>query len=103
MKYLIILQSWQNKWKILFVYFKYSPEIRKVIYTTNIIEFVHRQFRKLIKTKGAFPNDNSLPKLLFMRIKNAEKKWTMTVWNGSLTLSHMIIFLKSRLDSELKI
>ena len=102
-KYPIVLQSWQNKWENLSVYFKYPPEIRKVIYTTNIIESVHRQFRKLTKTKGAFPNDNSLLKLLFMGIKNAEKKWTMPVWNWSLTLSQLAIFFEGRLDSELKI
>ncbi|WP_187386081.1 IS256 family transposase, partial [Aliarcobacter cryaerophilus] len=45
-KYPIVLQSWQNKWENLSIYFKYPPEIRKVIYTTNIIESVHRQFRK---------------------------------------------------------
>ena len=102
-KYPIVLQSWQNKWENLSVYFKYPPEIRKVIYTTNIIESVHRQFRKLTKTKGAFPNDNSLLKLLFMGIKNAEKKWTMPVWNWSLTLSQLAIFFEGRLDNELKI
>jgi putative transposase len=71
--YPIVLQSWNNKWENLSVYFKYPPEIRKVIYTTNIIESVHRQFRKLTKTKGAFPNENSLLKLLYMGIQNATK------------------------------
>ena len=75
--YPIVIQSWQNKWENLSVYFKYPPEIRKVIYTTNIIESVHRQFRKLTKTKGAFPNENSLLKLLYMGIQNATKKWNM--------------------------
>ena len=102
-KYPIVLQSWNNKWENLSVYFKYPKEIRKVIYTTNIIESVHRQFRKLTKTKGAFPNENSLLKLLFMGIKNAEKKWTMPVWNWSLTLSQLAIFFEGRLDNELKI
>ncbi|EFK96972.1 Transposase for insertion sequence element ISRM3 [sediment metagenome] len=102
-KYPIVIQSWQNKWDNLSVYFKYPSEIRKVIYTTNIIESVHRQFRKLTKTKGAFPNENSLLKLLYMGIKNAEKKWTMPVWNWSLTLSQLAIFFEGRLDNELKI
>jgi len=54
-----------------------------VIYTTNSIEAVHRQFRKLTKTKGGFPNDNSLLKLLYLGIQNASKKWTMPIhdWN----------------------
>lgn len=102
-KYPIVLQSWQNKWENLSVYFKYPPEIRKVIYTTNIIESVHRQFRKLTKTKGAFPNENSLLKLLFMGIKNATKKWNMPMWNWNLTLSQLAIFFEGRLDDELKI
>ena len=68
-KYPIFFTSWRNKWENLTVYFQYSEDIRRVIYTTNIIESVHRQFRSLTKTKGGFPNDNSLLKLLFMGIK----------------------------------
>lgn len=102
-KYPIVIQSWQNKWENLSVYFKYPPEIRKVIYTTNIIESVHRQFRKLTKTKGAFPNENSLLKLLYMGIKNATKKWNMPIRNWNLTLSQLAIFFEGRLDKELKI
>ena len=101
--YPIVIQSWQNKWENLSVYFKYPPEIRKVIYTTNIIESVHRQFRKLTKTKGAFPNENSLLKLLYMGIQNATKKWNMPMWNWNLTLSQLAIFFEGRLDKELKI
>lgn len=67
-KYPIVIKSWRNKWENLSVYFKYPEDIRRVIYTTNIIESVHRQFRKLTKTKGAFPNENSLLKLLYMGI-----------------------------------
>ena len=80
-KYPIIFESWRNKWDNLSNYFKYAEPIRKVIYTTNIIESVHRQFRTLTKTKGAFPNDNSLLKLLYAGIQNAEKKWTMPIRN----------------------
>ena len=72
---------------MLTVYFKYPADIRRVIYTTNAIEAVHRQFRKLTKTKGAFPNENSLLKLLYMGIQNASKKWTMPLQNWNLTLS----------------
>ena len=102
-KYPFLIQSWQNKWENLSTYFKYPPEIRKVIYTTNSIESVHHQFRKLTKTKGAFPNDNSLLKLPFMGIKNTEKKWTMPVWNWSLTISQLAIFFEGKLDNELKL
>lgn len=80
-KYLIVINSWKNKWENLSNYFKYPEPIRKIIYTTNIIESVHRQFRKLTKTKGVFPNENSLLKLLYMGIQNAQKKWTMPIKN----------------------
>jgi transposase-like protein len=72
-KYPIVIKSWRNKWDNLSNYFKYPQDIRKVIYTTNIIESVHRQFRKLTKTKGGFPNENSLLKLLYMGIQNTQK------------------------------
>ena len=100
-KYPIVFESWRNKWDNLSNYFKYPEPIRRIIYTTNIIESVHRQFRTLTKTKGAFPNDNSLLKLLFAGIKNAEKKWSMPIQNWSLTISQLNIFFKERLKDAL--
>jgi len=100
-KYPIVFESWRNKWDNLSNYFKYPEPIRRIIYTTNIIESVHRQFRTLTKTKGAFPNDNSLLKLLFAGIRNAEKKWTMPIHNWSLTISQLNIFFKERLKDAL--
>lgn len=102
-KYPIVIQSWKNKWENLSAYFKYPEDIRRIIYTTNIIESIHRQFRKLTKTKGAFPNENSLLKLLYMGIQNANKKWTMPVRNWSLTISQLTIFFEGRLDNQLSI
>jgi len=100
-KYPIVITSWRSKWENLAVYFKYPEDIRRVIYTTNAIEAVHRQFRRLTKTKGAFPNENSLLKLLYMGIKNAEKKWTMPIHNWYLTLSQLSIYFEGRLDHAL--
>ena len=102
-KYPIVLKSWNNKWENLSHYFKYPYEIRKIMYTTNIIESVHRQFRKLTKTKGAFPNQNSLLKLLYMGIQNAKEKWTQPVHNWSLTISQLDIFFKGRLDEYIEL
>ena len=102
-KYPIIFESWRNKWENLSHYFKYPEPIRRIIYTTNIIESVHRQFRTLTKTKGAFPNDNSLLKLLYAGIQNAEKKWTMPIRNWSLTISQLNIFFKDRLKDALRL
>jgi len=62
------------------IFFKKAYPIRKIMYTTNIIESIHKQFRKLTKTKESFPNKDSLLKLLFMGIKNAKEKWTQPVF-----------------------
>ena len=102
-KYPIVIQSWLRKWDNLSVYFRYPEPIRKVIYTTNSIEAVHRQFRKLTKTKGGFPNNDSLLKLLYLGIQNVSKKWTMPIQNWNLTLSQLAIFFEGRLDGALKL
>jgi putative transposase len=103
-KYPIVIKSWRTKWQHLSAYFKYPYDIRRIIYTTNSIEAVHRQFRKLTKTKtkGGFRNDDSLLKLLFMGIQNASKKWTMPIQNWTLTLSQLSIFFEGRLDAALE-
>ncbi len=102
-KYPIVIKSWRNNWERLSQFFKYPEDIRRIIYTTNTIEAVHRQFRKLTKTKGAFPNQDSLLKLLYLGIENASKKWTMPIQNWSLTISQLAIFFEGRLDKELRI
>jgi len=102
-QYPIVIKSWRRKWDHLSAYFKYPEHIRKVIYTTNAVEAVHRQFRKLTKTKGAFPNENSLLKLLYAGILNATKKWSMPIPNWSLALSQLAIYFEGRLDKALDI
>ena len=101
--YPIVLKSWRANWHHLSAYFKYPEAIRKVIYTTNAVEAVHRQFRKLTKTKGAFPNENSLLKLLYMGILNASEKWTMPIKNWSQALSQLAIYFDGSLDNVLDI
>ena len=102
-KYPVVINSWKDKWDNLSNYFKYPYEIRRIIYTTNIIESVHRQFRKLTKTKGAFVNENSLLKLLYLGVQNASVKWTMSITNWSLTISQLSIFFENRLDKYLNL
>ncbi|AOF15294.1 transposase [Yersinia enterocolitica] len=97
-QYPVVLQSWRRKWENLSHYFRYPATIRKVIYTTNAIESVHRQFRKLTKTKGAFPNENSLLKLLYLGLMNAQEKWTIPIQSWNLTLSQLAIYFEGRLD-----
>lgn len=101
--YPLVINSWRRKWHNLSHYFKYPEHIRRVIYTTNVVEAVHRQFRKLTKTKGAFPNENSLLKLLYAGILNATEKWTMPIHNWSLCISQLAIYFEGRLDSVIEI
>jgi transposase-like protein len=78
---------------------KYPDYVRTPIYTTNSVEAVHRQFRKLTKTKGGFPNENSLLKLLYAGILKASERWTHPIQNWNLTLSQMAIHFPGRLDT----
>jgi transposase-like protein len=100
-KYPIVIASWQKNWANLSAYFRYPQEIRRIIYTTNIIEGVHRQFRKLTKTKGAFTSENALLKLLYLGIQRISQKWTAPLQNWARTVSQLAIFFKGRLDLDL--
>lgn len=97
-KYPVVIKSWQDNWHKLSTYFKYTADIRRIIYTTNTIEGFHRQVRKVTKTKGAFPNDNALLKLVYLAYKNASKKWTMPLQNWALTISQLAIHFEGRLN-----
>jgi transposase-like protein len=100
-KYPIIVKSWNNNWDNLSNYFKYPKEIRKLIYTTNSVEGFHRQVRKITKTKGSFPSDQSLEKLLYLAIQNIKKKWTMPIPNWSLIISQFAIKFEDRIKLDL--
>ena len=102
-KYGVVIQSWRTKWHLLSAYFKYPKAIRKPIYTTNAVEAVHRQFRKLTKTKGAFPNEDSLMKLLYIGIQQASEKWTMPIQEWGQTITQLSIYFEGRLDDIIKI
>jgi putative transposase len=96
-KYPVVIQSWQNNWHKLSTYFKYTEPIRRIIYTTNTIEGFHRQVRKVTKTKGVFPNDDALLKMIYLAHKNISKKWTQPLQNWSLTVSQLAIYFEGRL------
>jgi transposase-like protein len=101
-KYPLVLKSWNNNWHNLSGYFKYSAEIRKMIYTTNAVEGLHRQIRKVTKTKGSFTSQTALEKLIFMAIKNISKKWNnQPVQNWSLIVGQLDIFFADRLKLDL--
>lgn len=96
-KYPLVINSWRNNWPKLSAYFKYDPAIRKLIYTTNTIEGFHRQVRKVTKTKGAFPSDMALLKLIYLAYRNIRKKWTQPLLNWSLTISQLAIWFEGRI------
>ncbi len=100
-KYPLVIRSWRTHWPTLSSYFKYPDYVRKAIYTTNAVEAVHRQFRKLTKTKGGFTSENALLKLLYAGILKASERWTHPVQNWNLTLSQMAIHFPGRLDDHI--
>ena len=100
-KYPVVLKSWNNNWEKLSCYFQYTAPIRRLIYTTNAVEGFHRQVRKVTKTKGAFPSDTALMKLVYLATKRIEKKWTAPLQNWSLTVQQLSIKFGDRLPLDL--
>src|SRR4030066_780573 len=96
-KYPVVISSWRNNWHKLSTYFKYSEDIRRVIYTTNAIEGFHRQVRKVTKSKTAFTSDMALLKLIYLAQRNISKKWTSPLQNWGLTVSQLSIIFGERL------
>ncbi|WP_250310691.1 IS256 family transposase [Rickettsia endosymbiont of Oedothorax gibbosus] len=90
-KYPVISDIWQRNWSGIIPFFAFPEENRKVIYTTNTIESVNRQIRKIIKNKGVFPDDKSIQKIIFLSLQNAAKKWTMPIKDWSLALNQFEI------------
>lgn len=100
-KYPVPLQGWLANWENLSTFFEFNADIRKVIYTTNIVEGFHRQVRKVTKTKGAFTSDTALLKLVYLVVQRISEKWTMPLHNWKLTLSQLYIKFEDRLKPYL--
>lgn len=98
-KYPLSVKGWLDNWGNLSTYFEYSPTIRKAIYTTNAIEAMHRQIRKVTKTKGAFTSDQALLKLVYLTIQEISKKWTMPIQNWGLTMQQLHIKFGDRIKA----
>lgn len=100
-KYPVVIKSWQKNWHKLSTYFAYDEHIRKLIYTTNAVEGFHRQVRKITKTKGAFPNDMALLKLIYLAVENISQKWTSPLQNWALTAQQLHIKFGDRMPMDL--
>ena len=100
-KYSIIFKSWRNNWENLSSFFKYPSEIRKIMYTTNIIEGFHRQVRKVTKTKGAFTSDMALLKLIYLATQRIVEKWRGRILNWGIIASQLSIIFGERANIEI--
>lgn len=100
-KYPLGVKSWRVNWTELSTMFKYPPEIRKLIYTTNAIENFNRQLRKVTKTKSAFVSDDALMKLLYLTTMQIVDKWTMPIRNWGMILDNLMVYFGDRVSITL--
>jgi putative transposase len=98
--YPTISQMWRRNWEHVTPFFAYPGDIRKVIYTTNAIESLNMSLRKVIKTRGSFPNQEAALKLLFLALEHIAKKWTMPVQNWKAALQRFAILLGDRVPQD---
>jgi hypothetical protein len=92
-----IAKSWYANWDNLTIFLQYPEEIRKVIYTTNAVESVNSQLRRVTKNKRVFPNDESVFKILYLTIEYITRKWTMPIQNWNVAMAHFMIKFDGRI------
>jgi transposase-like protein len=97
-KYPNAVKSWEDNWDNLSTFFAFPDNIRKIIYTTNTIESLNSQFRKVTKTKLIFPNDESLLKMLYLAVERIAKKWTRNYPDWDLVINQLNIVFSDILD-----
>jgi transposase-like protein len=95
-KYTYAVRSWRNNWVELTQFFDYPLEIRKIVYTTNVIESLNRGIRKYTKTKSVFPHDQAALKAVYLAIANIEKKWTLPIRDWGMILQQFLIKFEDR-------
>jgi transposase-like protein len=96
-KYQYAVRSWRTNWDDLTTFFDYPLEIRKIIYTTNLIENLNGNIRKYTKSKLSFPNDDAVKKSVFLAISEIEKKWTQTIRNWAVIFNQFIAIFADRI------
>lgn len=95
-KYSYAIQSWRNNWEDLTVFFEFPIDIRKIIYTTNLIENLNGKIRKYTKNKLSFPTDEAVMKSVYLAVREATKKWSMPVRNWGVILDQFLILYEKR-------
>lgn len=96
-KYPNSMKRWYDNWDAITPIFKFSPDVRKVIYTTNAIESLNSTYRKLNRQRSVFPSDTALLKALYLATFEATKKWTMSIRNWGQVYSELSIMYEERL------
>ncbi len=96
-KYLYAIRSWRQNWDELTTFFEFPLEIRKIIYTTNLIENLNGKIRKYTKTKMSFPTDDTLKKALYLVLMEIKKKWTLPVRNRAIIFNQFILLYQQRI------
>jgi len=99
-RYPLIVASWRKNWPEIATFFGFPPEIRRLIYTTNVIESFHRQLRKVTKGKGLFPTDESLLKMLYLVTCDVTRRWTMRVPHWGQILAQLSICFPERVKVQ---
>ena len=100
-KYPAIAPAWRRVWNEVVPFFANPPQIRKMIYTTNAIESLHRGLRKIIKTRGAFPSDEAATKLLYLALRNLGVHWKPAIeWRAAY--AQFTIFFAERLPTTIR-
>ena len=99
-KYPNAIKSWEDNWDNLSTFFAFPGNIRKIIYTTNVIESLNSQFRKITKTKLIFPNDDSLMKMLYLAVERVARKWTRAYADWDLVINQLNIIFSDILDEK---
>jgi putative transposase len=96
-QYPYIAKSWQNNWQNLVVFLQYPEVIRRIIYTTNSIEGLNSQLRKVTNNKRVFPSDDAVFKTLYLTIDYITRKWTMPIQNWGEAMAHFLIKFEGRI------
>ena len=100
-KYPLSVQSWVKHWSRVSVLFCYPEAVRTMVYTTNAVESLHRQFRKVTKNRSVFPSDEALLRMLYLAARDITKKWTMPRWNWKEIISHLSLHYEDRVTERL--
>ena len=98
-RYPTVVRAWRDRWEEWTPFLHFPQEVRRIIYTTNAIEALHRQLRKTLKTRGHLPSDDSAMKLLFLAVRNAEKTWGKRTRTWGKALMQFAIYFEERMPA----